>query len=158
MKRYKKILVPYDDSKLSKLAFEQALSLASMVKGEVTVIHVMETSLYEQLTFETTEVISVLNTLVDENKGRIESMLKDLVEQGKKEDVKVDYLIKDGNVASEIIVASSNFDLIIMGTLGQSALDSLLLGSKAEKVARHACCPVMLVREQNLTRKNNIER
>ena len=147
MKRYKKILVPYDDSTLSKLAFEQALSLASMVEGEVTVIHVLEASLYNQLTFETTEVISVLSSLVDENKSRIESMLKGLVAQAKEMGVKVDYLIKDGNVASEIIDESSNHDLIIMGSLGQSALETLFLGSVAEKVSRHACCPVMLVRD-----------
>ena len=147
MKRYKKILVPYDDSTLSKLAFEQALSLASMVEGEVTVIHVMEASLYEQLTYETTEIIAALNTLAKESKGKLTSKLNELVAQGKNVGVKVDYLIKEGNVSNEIIEVSSKFDLIIMGTLGQSALESLFLGSVAEKVSRHACCPVMLVRE-----------
>jgi len=99
------------------------------------------------LTYETTEIISALNTLATKSKGKIKSMLKELVTQGKKSGVKVDYLIKEGNVSNEIITASSKFDLIIMGTLGQSALESLFLGSVAEKVSRHACCPVMLVRE-----------
>jgi len=42
MERYKKILVPFDGSKLSKLAFEQALSLAKMIEGEVCAIHIIE--------------------------------------------------------------------------------------------------------------------
>ena len=47
MKRYKRILVPVDGSKLSDLAFDQAISLAKMVDGVVTVIHVMEPLQYD---------------------------------------------------------------------------------------------------------------
>jgi nucleotide-binding universal stress UspA family protein len=147
MKRYKKILVPYDDSELARLAFDQAISLANMVDGEVTIIHVIETKLYESLTFETTEIISALQSLEVENKSQLERMIQDLVKVGKEHGAKVNYLLKEGNVSDVIIKESSNYELIIMGTLGQSALEALFLGSVAEKVSRHACCPVMLVRK-----------
>ena len=150
MKRYKNILVPVDGSKLSNLAFEQALSLAKMISGEVTVIHVIVPIQNNSLPFELTDIDlgpEVIVGLETENKKRVRSMLTDLVNNGKKEGVKVNQLIKEGNVASEIIDESSKFDLIIMGSLGQSALTKLFLGSVAEKVSRHACCPVMLVRE-----------
>jgi nucleotide-binding universal stress UspA family protein len=147
MKRYKKILVPYDYSDLAKLAYEQAISLATMVDGEVTVLHVIEVNPYHASTFETTEIISVLRSIESENKLRLESLIRDLVRVGQDQGSKVNYLIKEGNVANILIAESSRYDLIIMGTLGQSALETLLLGSVAEKVARHACCPVMLVRE-----------
>jgi nucleotide-binding universal stress UspA family protein len=37
-------------------------------------------------------------------------------------------------------------DLIVMSTHGTSSIAHLLLGDIAEKVARHAPCPVLLVR------------
>jgi nucleotide-binding universal stress UspA family protein len=147
MKRYKKILVPYDYSDLAKLAYEQAISLAAMVDGEVTVLHVIEENPYRVSNFETTEIISALRSIELENKSRLENMIQDIIRVGRDQGSKVNYLLKEGNVSDTIIKESSNYDLIIMGTLGQSALETLFMGSVAEKVARHACCPVMLVRE-----------
>jgi len=37
-------------------------------------------------------------------------------------------------------------DLIVIGTHGRTGLDHALLGSTAERVVRHAPCPVMVVR------------
>ena len=39
-------------------------------------------------------------------------------------------------------------NLIVMGTVGMSAVERALLGSVSEKVSRHAACPVLLVREK----------
>ncbi len=147
MKRYKNILIPVDGSKLSTMAFEQGLSLAQMVDGEVTVMHVIEPHSYETIPFDVTDVHTAFSTIETESKAHAESMLNDLVKKGKAEGVTVLKIIVKGNVPNEIIQQSSNFDIVIMGTLGQSALSSLIMGSVAEKVSRHACCPVMLVRE-----------
>lgn len=147
MKKYKKILVPVDGSKLSTMAFEQGLSLAQMVDGEVTVMHVIEPHSYETIPFDVTDVHTAFSTIESESKTHVEAMLDDLVNKGETEGVKVLKIIVKGNVPNEIIQESSNFDIVILGTLGQSALSTLLMGSVAEKVSRHACCPVMLVRE-----------
>jgi universal stress protein A len=37
-------------------------------------------------------------------------------------------------------------DLIIMGSQGRTGLSRLLIGSVAERVVRHALCPVLVVR------------
>ena len=147
MKRYKKILVPVDGSKLSQMAFEQALGLAQMVEGKVTVMHVIEPHSYETVPFDVTDIHTAFATIDTESKAHAESMLDELVKTGEAEGVTVQKIIVKGNVANEIIQQSSNFDIVIMGTIGQSALSTLIMGSVAEKVSRHACCPVMLVRE-----------
>ncbi|HEY5865017.1 MAG TPA: universal stress protein, partial [Candidatus Tectomicrobia bacterium] len=41
---------------------------------------------------------------------------------------------------------ASHVDLIIMGTHGRTGLRHVLLGSVAERVARFAHCPVLVVR------------
>jgi nucleotide-binding universal stress UspA family protein len=43
------------------------------------------------------------------------------------------------------LVSDQNIDLIVMGTHGTGGIDKLMLGSTAEKVVRHASCPVLTV-------------
>lgn len=148
LKRYKKILVPVDGSEQSLEAFEQALSLAIMVKGEITIIHIVETSFYGSLPFELSNVDSAVEVIKEETKNRITLILDRLVQKAHKIGVSAKSKMIKGNIANEIVNESKKHDLIIMGSMGQNALSTLLLGSIAEKVARHACCPVMLVREQ----------
>jgi nucleotide-binding universal stress UspA family protein len=146
MKRYQRILVPVDNSKLSEDAFEQALGLAQMTSGEVTVVHVVELIPFiHSAPSEDRIFVPTGETVVSEE--RVDDMLNQYAKKGKEMDVTVHKKIAKGNVSEEIIRASTEYDIVILGTLGRNALASLLLGSTAEKVARHACCPVMLVRE-----------
>ena len=147
MESYRKIMVPVDGSPLSDLSFESALSLASLIDGEVTLVHVIEPVTMNYSGFEEAEIATSLGILESESVRSVQNMLKDYVESGKASDVTVRTRIIHGSVASEIVDLSSKYDLIIMGTQGRNMLSSLFLGSVAEKVARHACCPVMLVRE-----------
>jgi len=66
--------------------------------------------------------------------------------EGRKLGVAVTSRIVAGSPADEIIKASSEHDLIIMGTNGRTGLEYLRLGSVAEKTIRHARCPVLVVR------------
>ena len=43
------------------------------------------------------------------------------------------------------LAESSGHDLIVMGTHGRTGVSHLLMGSVAEKVIRHATCPVLVV-------------
>jgi len=47
------------------------------------------------------------------------------------------------------LAASLDADLVIVGTSSLTGLQRLAMGSVAEKVIRHAHCPVLLVREKN---------
>jgi nucleotide-binding universal stress UspA family protein len=53
-----------------------------------------------------------------------------------------------GHPAAEIIQAAEEHqtDLVVLGSHGRSAVARFFLGSVAERVARHASCPVLLVR------------
>ena len=52
------------------------------------------------------------------------------------------------NVADEIVkyAEDEGFDYIVVGTRGLSGLKRMLLGSIADKIVRHAHCPVIVIR------------
>jgi nucleotide-binding universal stress UspA family protein len=60
-------------------------------------------------------------------------------------------VVRNGSSAYQEIIGAAtdgNVDLIIIGTHGRSGLAHVFLGSTAERVTRHAPCPVLVVREQ----------
>lgn len=147
MKSYKKILVPVDGSPLSDLAFERAVGLADMIEGSVTVVHVIEPVALNYSGFEEADMVSSLGLIESESIKSVKNMLEGYEKTAESEGVDVDTKILHGSIAQEIVQLSSEYDLVVIGTQGRNMLSSLFLGSVAEKVARHACCPVMLVRE-----------
>jgi len=57
--------------------------------------------------------------------------------------------ILEGQPAKEILKLAEehSFDLIVMGTLGKSGIEKILLGSVADKVIRGSRIPVLTVRK-----------
>ena len=64
--------------------------------------------------------------------------------------VPVEEIMAKGSPAPMIleVARGRQADLIVMGTVGMSAVERVLLGSVSEKVSRQATCPVLLVREK----------
>jgi len=147
MQSYRKILVPVDGSELSTLALDKAVSLARLIDASLTVVHVMEPVALSYTGYEGAEINSAIALIENENVSGIRKYLVEFENKAKAKGVDADHRILKGNIQGEIVDLSNDFDLIVMGTQGRNALTSLLLGSTAEYVARHACCPVMLVRE-----------
>ena len=79
-----------------------------------------------------------------------QTLLKDAQKRLKHKKVKIEK-IPTGFSAEEIIKAASRFraDLIVVGSRGLTGLKRRFLGSVSSKVARHAPCPVLVVRKSN---------
>lgn len=148
MHSYQKILVPIDGSLLSKMAFEQAISLARMVKGEVHITHVLEHPILEPIALYGQDIMTAAELIQRETKGQSKLMIEELIGTIDHKGVHVTIDIREGPVSSELIEMSKDYDIVIMGTQGRNILTSLFLGGVAEKVVRHAYCPVMLIREK----------
>lgn len=146
MIRLKNILFPTDFSDFSNYAASFAVSFASDYGAKLHVLHVVE------LSFGVPEVLS-LKMSMEEVDAKVMEHVRQELESAATPAIlgKLDYEVAclKGKPFLEIIkfAAEKEIDMIVMGTHGRSALESMLLGSTAEKVVRKAPCPVFTVRK-----------
>ena len=136
------ILVPVDFSTSSEQALRQAKAFAAKFGGKITLVHVIESGRYVG---EFTE----LETGMTEIPRRVEERLRMLVSDSGEPALFDNVEVRAGRPFHEISRAASELDsdLIVMASLGRSGAADVLLGSTAERVVRHAPCPVLVVRE-----------
>ncbi len=137
------ILVPVDFSDCSDKAVEYAVSFARQFGARILLLHVVQPYIpAPEMTNIDTDVL---------NSGAREGAEKELAKLAKSLDpaLAVETELRFGNPHVEIVQAAKedNADLIIIPTHGRSGLAHLFLGGTAERVVRHAGCPVLVVRE-----------
>ncbi|MBU7024433.1 MAG: universal stress protein [Theionarchaea archaeon] len=141
---YKKILIATDGSEHSERAETHGLVLAKESNASVTAMYVVE------VVHPVKSIGGPPSLLLEGQKEGLEEEGKKIVdrvvEKGKDMGIEVTPLVGEGHPAQEIIEHAKDFDLVVVGTLGRAGLSHLLLGSVAEKVVRHAPCPVLVVR------------
>jgi len=143
----KKILVPIDFSKTSETALPWAASLAAESNAELILLHVVEKFpidyvLGRELMNET------ITPLMKQAEAELKRMAGSL---SKSTGANVSAVVRDGKPFEEICSAAQKLsaDLIALTTRGHTGLKRVWLGSTAERVVRHAFCPVLVVRERN---------
>jgi len=142
-----KLLVPFDFSETSKHALDFALQMATKASAcKITLLHVIEHPTAS--TFKTMGVndydpmeIMYMKKLIEQVEVKMASTLK----EANVGQVEVVQKIKLGNPDKEVMeeVEREEIDLIVMGTSGSEGLDEFFVGSNAERVVRHAACPVI---------------
>ena len=137
---FSKILVCCDGSKYSKKAISVACDLAKKHDSNVTLIYVVDKTKKSDILAgaEYTKIVRkyALETLKEAQKiANIQGIAPNVV-------------IKEGNVANEIIQYSKNSktDLIVVGSKGLGAVLRFVLGSVSSKIADHSLCSVLIVK------------
>lgn len=144
----KTILVPTDFSKQAKYALDFAVSVAAKTGSKIKLVHVLELpsssaiNISGQVTAEDPmdQVFTV--QLIHSAKSRMEALANEV------KGVEVETHIHPGSTFQVINseINAGDVDLLIMGSSGSSGIDELMIGSNAEKVVRHATCPVITVK------------
>jgi nucleotide-binding universal stress UspA family protein len=82
--------------------------------------------------------------------GDARKALEDAIQQalGEKPRVPVSTRVVEGHPATALIDASRDAQLLVLGSHGRGAFTGMLLGSVSQHCVGHACCPVVVVRQQ----------
>jgi nucleotide-binding universal stress UspA family protein len=139
----RRLLVPVDFSDSSLRALRYAVGLAAESDGSLTILHVVPAD-YGWLGIGREELRGLDKSLQMQTADRLRALADAEVRGGMRADLEV----RVGRPADEIVAAAteSKSDLIVLSTHGHTGLDRYLIGSVADRVARLAPCPVLLMR------------
>ncbi len=147
MSVFRRILVPIDDSPLSRKAMHYAFTVAERFGATVTVLYVRNEN----------RVANVADARRDEQEFEYElatvkqTALQTL--QEKPHTLPEDHLkadVRTGDPMKCIVeaVAEHQADLLVMGTHGRDSLADRLFGSTTERILREVeYCPLLVIRE-----------
>lgn len=145
----KKILVPTDFSKFSEDALKQAYDIAKKFKAKIYLLHVVD--IIRQCAVDYCMDQQTLDSLEKQTIKASEDMMeKQIKKVAKSKDVEIVSDIIKGTPYEAILKEqqAKKIDLIVIASHGGTGLMSHLIGSVAEKVARGAKCPVILVKNK----------
>src|SRR5262245_2498271 len=137
----KHILVPHDFSETSEAAMHYAIELARMFQAKLHIVHVSQKARFEMATEFPLGLDMSLEDAIRERLSKIMASREQL-------ELKPTFLVLSGAPAFEIVRYANDhaINLIVMGTHGRGPVAHALMGSVAERVVRHAPCPVLTVR------------
>ena len=153
----RKILVGTDFSEISDEALRTASLYARLFDSAVVVAHVFDpTPNVPPIVWSRPDLLD--HTVRTEIQGAIQETLDGqtakLLADVKAVDLCVCQHPSPGRALCQI-ADDEGADLLILGSHGRSGLSRAFLGSVAEKVVRHAPCPVLVVRERKDSKESD---
>ena len=138
---FKNILFATDFSGVSQHALMHALAIAKRYDAKLTVVHVAPPEVQTPIPMEPVPL-----EMDWQKKKAAESMAR-LEDFQPLHAYPHSMILKQGNPWPELagVIEDKGIDLIVLGTHGRGLMATLLLGSVAEQVLRHATCPVLTV-------------
>lgn len=144
--RFAKILCPIDFSAGSREAMTAAAELASESAGEVVLLHVWHPP------YITSPEAPIPEAMMIQLRSDAEHELAKWRDEVVKHAPRVTAKLAIGAPWDQIVALAKDdpaIDLVVIGTHGRTGIKRALLGSVAEKVVRHATCPVLVVRSRD---------
>ena len=141
----RKIMCPVDFSSTSQHAMRVAIRIANESSAELVLAPVWHLPLLA-VSGEPPVSADVIQRMTDDEQRSLDKAVRDAAELGAKRVTPVFLTGVPWSRITETLDEDSMFDLVVMGTHGRSRFARILLGSVAERVVRHASCPVLVVR------------
>jgi nucleotide-binding universal stress UspA family protein len=137
--------VPLDFSGKSRQALEYAVPLAQEHGGKISLVHVLQPA-PASITVPGVGPYAAADdkSLITQARKRLVNVAAEMIPG----ELQAEMIVRRGNPYNEIIAAARALkaDLIVISTHGYTGLKHALIGSVAERVVRHASCPVLAVR------------
>lgn len=136
----RRVVVPIDFSSCSQVAFDCAVGLACEFGAELLLVHVIDSYSYPF-----GDEYSALHTadLVEEARASAQIQMREMAVRASG---RSSVWVAVGSPALRICdAANKESDLLVIPTHGRTGLGHVLIGSVAERVVRHAACPVLVI-------------
>lgn len=145
MKNISKILVPLDFSAHSTRALEFGVDLARRYDARLELVHVFDIGVYTMPDGMPMFASGQFDEIMADVDRLLAAAKHDALAGGA---LLVETKRLDGKPDVEILreARDGRFDLIVLGTHGRTGLKHIVLGSVAERIVRHAPCPVFTVK------------
>jgi nucleotide-binding universal stress UspA family protein len=151
----RQILIATDGSETANEAADFGIEMIGCSGAKIYAVYVIDTTPYRSVPLDQ---IWSKETLEDfEKEGQEATAYIEKI--GKAAGAEVETRVLKGNPAEKILTFAedNNLDMIIVGSLGKSGYERLLMGSVSEKIIRHAKVPVLVVRERHKSEKKLIQ-
>jgi nucleotide-binding universal stress UspA family protein len=144
MSRFHNVLVAVDFSQTSDDATATAADLCRANHAQLHLLHVVPNV---QVPYAIEPMVFDFSEFIRESLESSRQQLSELSVRYPVEPGMLTTAVVNGAPAAEIVRYAQEhaIDLIVLGAHGHGFLDRLLIGSVAERVARHAPCAVLLV-------------
>ena len=162
---FKRILCPVDLSEFSLAALRLAVKLAESSGATLDILHVIHNPFDELYMTSIAETDPALldayavephkrAKIIRATEERTETLLKQFCHETVHNHSPVRYHVRHGDPFERILDGAEDFmtDLIVLATHGRTGIKRLVIGNVAEKVVRHAPCPVLTVNPKGGTR------
>ena len=136
----KKILIPIDFSEITLVALDQAVNLAKVINGEITIVNVIEDYGFFNKYISSAEHDDI-------TKGTTERMAKLAAEKSEESGIHIDSMLSHGKIYEKIneVAEMIGATLIMMGTSGSMGLMKFI-GSNTLRVIRESKIPVISIK------------
>jgi nucleotide-binding universal stress UspA family protein len=142
--RFRRILVPVDESRPSQNSLAVAAGLARETRAEVILTHVVQMRWSQ----DEPEMKATYGDIVDDYRQAGEATLRRTAESEVFSGLKVDtQLLFGNNPARELLrfTREREVDAIVMGSHGRGGFGRMILGSVSQRVIHDATVPVIIV-------------
>lgn len=145
MKHFKHVLATTDLSPESFAAVQYAAHLAEGQAAKLTILHVVHSISLAYTDFvPPVDMVNVEQAIEEAARERLEQWVRRHIKRASR----VSIVLRKGVVDEAICkhAEESDASVIVIATHGRKGLGHMVLGSVAERVARNAPCPVLVVK------------
>lgn len=139
---FNKILVPLDGSEIAEQAIERAVDVARQYQAELHFVRAFSMPIIAPSACAAVDL--------NEIKAAQNKAVREYLNSHAVDELDCYFHALEGDAGESILnlADNENYDLIVLTTHGRSGISRWIFGSIAEKIVRHANCPVMTVRAQ----------
>jgi nucleotide-binding universal stress UspA family protein len=142
---FKKILIAVDASPFGAHAAEVGMEMARSLQAEVAFVTVVDPASAQSIAGSGISIEEWM-TAADRDAANLLAAFRD---RASAQPPALTFLAH-GKPAEQILKAATEWgaSVVVLGTHGRGAVGNILIGSVAQGVLHHACCPVLVVRAQ----------